>query len=138
MKYLLGALIGAVAFLGLALTMEAKKPNFKNTRWVCERKEFVADAGTMTETYSLEFSGKECTYRMRWDLPAHPAMYVREDGTIETIPASFNESEKKGTWSYRRGKLTVTFEDGETAVFLYEHDMLIGDSDGFHKAFLRQ
>ena len=57
---------------------------------------------------------------------------------IFAIPKPGELSEKKGTWSYRRSKLTVTFEDGETAVFLYEHDMQIGDSDGFHKAFLRQ
>ena len=123
-KFILTALLVAVVLVAVsAVTAEAKKPNLKNTTWAYVQKEFVADAGTMTITTSLELlATKECIFKNRMYLPAHAAMYVNPDGTMDKIPASFSESEKKGTWAYRRGKLTVTLEDGTTRVFTYQQD----------------
>ena len=111
--------------------MEAKKPVLKNTKWVCEQKMFVADAGTSTETYTLEFtSAQECTYTMAWYLPAHPAMYMNPDGTIDTIPASHSEHVSKGTWTCKRDKVTITFEDGTTKEFDYKDGKLVDTVPG--------
>ena len=128
----LASLCGAIAlFFTSCGSMDAKKPVLKNTKWVCIQKMFVADAGTSTETFTIEFtSAKECTYTMSWFLPSHPAMYVNPDGTIDTVPASHSESVEKGTWAYRRGKVTLTMEDGGTKVFSYKDDKLISDTPG--------
>lgn len=120
----------AVAFLLLTScsTMQAKKPVFKGTKWVCVQQEFVADAGTMTETYTLEFtSAKDCIWKDSWVLPAHPAMYMNSDGTVDTIPASGSESVAPASWKYSRGKLTLTFDDGSTRELLYEKGKLVGE-----------
>ena len=123
----LASFFGAIAlFFTSGCAMEAKKPVLKNTKWVCVKEIFVADAGMSTETYTLEFtSAKECTYTMSWYLPAYPAMYMNPDGTIDTIPASRSEHVSKGTWTYNRGKLTVTVEDGETKVYNYKEDRIV-------------
>lgn len=106
---------------------QAKNPVFKNTRWVCVQEHFVADAGTLTETYTLEFtSGKECLWKDSWILPAHPAMYMNRNGTVDTIPVSGSEKVSRATWRFSRNKLTLQFEDGSTKVFLYEDGRLSG------------
>jgi len=135
----LASLFGAIAlFFTTNCSMEAKKPVLKNTKWVCVKEMFVADVGTSTETYTLEFtSAKECTYTMSWYTPAHPAMYVNPDGTIDTYPARSSEQVSKGTWTYKRGKLTVTLEDGSAKVFTYKDGKLFGEPyfDGSDMAF---
>ena len=109
-----------------SIDLSAKRPVFKNTKWVCVEEMFVADAGTETDTTTLEFGpGKEIVIRRAWFLPAHPAMYVNPDGTIDTVPARSNEYTSKGTWKYRRGKLTVTLEDGGKEEFSYLEGMLV-------------
>lgn len=124
----LASFLGAIAlFFTSCASMDAKKPVLKNTRWVCVKEMFVADVGTSTETYTLAFtSAKECTYTMSWYTPAHPAMYVNPDGTIDTFPARSSENVTKGTWTYRRGQVTVALEDGSTKVFLYKDGKLSG------------
>ena len=107
--------------------MQAKKPVLKNTRWVCIQKHFVADAGTMTQTYVLEFtSDKECLWKDQWVLPAHPAMYMNADGTVDTIAESGSETVLKATWRFRRQQLTLQFEDGSSKVFLFKDNHFIG------------
>lgn len=110
--------------------MNAKKPVFKNTVWVSKQELFVADAGTQTITQTLEFgSGKDVKVKWSSYLPAHPAMYVNRDGTIDRIPERSYEEVKDGTWQYKKGKLTVTFEDGSQTVFDYRAGMLLGGTD---------
>ena len=105
--------------------MQAKKPVFKNTRWICVQKIFVADAGMMTQTYEMEFvSDKECVWTDKWVLPAHPAMYMNPDGTVDRIPESGSESVSHAAWRYRRGELTLQFEDGFSRVLRYKEDHL--------------
>ena len=132
----------AFAFVLLMVSMDlsAKRPVFKNTKWACVEEMFVADAGTGTDTTTLEFGpGKEIVIRRAWYLPAHSAMYVNPDGTIDKIPAMSNESTSQGTWKYRRGKLTVTLEDGSTEEFSYVEGTLVqsGAADGV-KVFRQQ
>lgn len=106
--------------LPACFSLQAKKPSLKGTCWTGEHKMFVADAGTMTETYTLEFiSGKECILTNSWVLPAHPAMYMNADGTVDTIPESRSESSSRATWRYRRGEIILTFEDGSTRTLHY-------------------
>ena len=123
-------------FSALALTllsctvMNAKKPVFKNTVWENKQEIFVADAGTQTITNTLEFgSGKDVKVKFSSYLPAHPAMYVNRDGSIDRIPASHYEDVKEGTWQYKGGKLTITLEDGSQSVYDYKAGMLLGGMD---------
>ena len=116
----------ALLFLLASIDLTAKRPVFKNTKWAYVEEMFVADAGTGTDTTTLEFGpGNEIVIRHAWFLPAHPAMYVNPDGTIDTIAAMSNEYTSKGTWKYRRGKLTVTLEDGSKEEFDYVEGMLV-------------
>ena len=109
-----------------SMDLSAKRPVFKNTTWVCVEELFVADAGTETDTTTLEFGpGNEVVIRRAWFLPAHPAMYVNDDGSIDMVPARSNEYASKGTWKYRRGKLTVTLEDGSKEEFRYVEGTLV-------------
>ena len=88
------------------------------TQWQFVEKIFVADAGTMTITYTLSFtSDKEVTLTVENHMPSYPAMYVNPDGTIDRIPGSHSVTEKKGTWSLRRKILTITLEDGSRKVY---------------------
>ena len=124
----IASVFGAIALLFTACNvMEAKKPVLKNTKWVCVKEMFIADVGTSTETYTLAFtSAKECTYTASWYTPAYPAMYMNPDGTVDTFPARSSEQVSKGTWTYHRGTVTVTLEDGNTKVFQYKDGKLVG------------
>ena len=115
----------------LFLKCTAGNPGFKNTKWSFVDKIMVCDVGTMTETTSLEFgAGKDLVFRVAWFTPAHPATYMKEDGTVEIIPASSGEQVYKGTWQYRRGKLFVTLEDGSRKVFKHAGGVLVLDEPG--------
>ena len=100
-----------------------KTPVLKNTKWKAEQKMFVADAGTMTITHTLEFGAKkDVVIRGESYLPAHPAMYMNPDGTVDRIEASSSEWSDKGTYSFKRGMLTITTEDGHSKVYLLQDD----------------
>ncbi|MBR5735919.1 MAG: lipocalin family protein [Bacteroidales bacterium] len=120
--------------------MEAKKPVFKNTVWVCEREMFVADAGTMTQTFTLKLLPRnECILVSSWYMPAYPAMYVNEDGSIDMHPATSSEFSSNGTWKYSGGKLTVTFEDELEYVFELKDDTLVSHQFyGIEGTFVKQ
>ena len=124
----IAAILGGISLLfSSCASMEARKPVLNNTKWVCVKEMFVADAGTSTDTYTIEFtSARECNYVMSWYLPAHPAMYMNQDGKVDTIPARSSEDVSKCTWTYRQGKLTIRFEDGSRKEYVYKDGKLIG------------
>ena len=125
----IASFFGAIAvFFTSCATMNAKKPVLKNTKWVCVEKMFIADVGTSTETYSIEFtSATDCIYKTEWYTPAYPSMYVNQDGSIDTNPARSSEHVSKGTWKYNHGKITVSLEDGTNKVFEYKDGKLVGE-----------
>ena len=123
-------LIALAAALLSCCVMNAKEPVFKNTEWVFIEKMFVADAGTMTITHSLKFtSDKDVEVGWKSYMPAHPQMYMNPDGTVDTVPASESEAVEKGTYVYKKGKMTVTFEDGSVREYEFiEGGMLVSET----------
>lgn len=112
-----------VVFFCSASCAMCKNPVLKGTKWIAVEKTFVADAGTMTITHTLEFTtAKDVVVRERSYLPEHPAMYMNADGTVSRIPASESESEFAGKYKYRRGILTITEEDGSDELYFYKKD----------------
>ena len=109
------------------MLMFAARPVFNNTVWQNERSELVLDAGTMTVITTLEFlPGSRVIERISSHMPPHPASYVNADGTIDTNPGWTSEWEKQGKYKYRRGKMTITFENDESAMELsYKNNTLI-------------
>lgn len=108
--------------------MNAKEPAFKGTEWVFIEKIFVADAGTMTVTHTLKFtSDKEVEVGWQSYMPAHPQMYMNSDGSVDTVPASGNESVEKGTYVYKKGMLTITLEDGSVKEYKYQGGLLLAE-----------
>ena len=106
-----------------SFTAMCKNPVLKNTKWSAEQKMFIADVGTMTTTITLEFvSGRDVVIREHSVTPSHPAMYVNPDGSVDTLPGWTSEREEKGTYSFKRGKLTVTDEGGFQKVYIYQAD----------------
>ena len=119
----------AVAILSCSV-MKASGPVFKNSVWEYVEEMFVADAGTMTITHTLEFtSNKDVKVGWASYLPAHPAMYMNRDGSIDTIPASSSENFHEGTYTCKKGKLTITLNDGTVTEYMIEGDTLVRDSD---------
>ena len=109
--------------------MQAQTTAFKNTRWRCVLKTFVADVGTSTETYTLEFlSDNQCLWKVKWSTPDHPAMYMNPDGTVDTIPGRSSEYEQPATWQFDHDKLTLRFEDGTSRELLYVNGRFTGPS----------
>lgn len=125
-------LVVGVAFLALSLTvMETKKPKLKGTKWQCVEEMFVADAGTMTITHTIEFTtNKDAIKRYASYLPAHPAMYMNSDGTVDKIPARSSEYTDTCTYEVKaRGKNIILKEkDGKETVYEYEDDKLVTQS----------
>lgn len=109
------------------MLMFAARPVFNNTVWQNERSELVLDAGTMTVITTLEFlPGSRVIERISSHMPPHPASYVNADGTIDTNPGWTSEWEKQGKYKYRRGKMTITFENDEPTLELsYKNNTLI-------------
>lgn len=109
------------------MLMFAARPVFNNTVWQNERSELVLDAGTMTVITSLEFlPGSKVIQRISSYMPPHPASYMNADGTIDTNPGWTSEWEKQGKYKYRRGKMTITFDDDPTMELSYKNNTLIG------------
>ena len=130
-----------VAILAVILfscsAMQNKKP-VKNVSiiqpesvWEFVEEMFVADAGTMTITHTLQFtSDKDVTVTWKSYLSAHPAMYMNRDGSVDTIPASHSEMVNKGTYTVGKDKVTITLENGTVKEYeIIEGGMLVGNSD---------
>ena len=115
-----------------SFTAMCKDPVLKNTSWVALQEMFVADVGTMTITHTLEFvSDTEVVVKEVTVMPSHPAMYVNPDGTIDRIEGWTSERETKCTYSYKRGILTLTEEDGDSSVYYYQSDGTFAFKDSF-------
>ena len=103
---LLGCFIVSCSAMG-------KTPVLKNTKWKAIQEEFVADAGTLTITHTLEFGpGNDVLVTENTHMPSYPAMYMNPDGTIDTMPGWSSENSKNGTYEIRRNTLVITTEDG--------------------------
>ena len=101
----------------------SKNPVLKGTRWTAVQEMFVADAGTMTIHHTLDFlSDKEVLVLWESYLPAHPAMRMSPDGTVDTIPASSSESKNTCTYTFEDGILTVTTQKGLSESYIYQKD----------------
>lgn len=113
----------------ILMSMDTKKPKLKGTVWKSIEKEFVADAGTMTITQTLEFtSGKEVTVTTTRVMPSHPAMRKNPDGTVSTIPGWESSDSKKGTYKFKSNMLTITLENGHNLHFFYRDEKFIAPS----------
>ena len=100
-----------------------KKPVLKNTTWTAVQKMFVADAGTMTITHTLEFGpGKDVRIREVGVMPSYPAMRMNPDGSVDMMPGWTNEREENGKYKVGKGMLTVKLESGGEKVYLLEPD----------------
>lgn len=120
---LLHVFVLIVLFITSSFMAMGKNPVLKNSKWTAVQELFVADVGTMTITYTLEFvSGKEVKILENSYTPSHPAMYMNPDGTVDRIPGSTSESSEAGTYSYRRGVLTITTEDGDRTDYFFQKD----------------
>ena len=105
---------------------EGKKLKLKGTKWQCVEKLFVADAGTETITYTLEFvTDKNVVKTRRAHMPPYPAMYMNEDGVVPTEPGWDSSSSDKGTYRIKRDLLTITYEDGSTELYDYRDGKLV-------------
>ena len=128
-KFHIITLLAAMALLipSCATSSKGKKVGLKDTHWVCVQELFVADAGTQTETYTIDFvSADECVVKNKSVLPAHPATYVNPDGSIDTIPERKSESVSRAKWVSRYGKLILQLEDGTTRVLELKNGKLEG------------
>ena len=105
-------LIVGLLFLS-SISAMCKKPVLKNTQWKAVQEMFVADAGTMTITHTLDFvSDKDVKIKEEMYMPSYPAMYVNPDGTIDKIPARSSEHSYDGTYTFQDDFLIITLEDG--------------------------
>ena len=102
-----------------------KKINLQKTVWTCEFEEFVADAGTMTITTTIEFvSAKDYAMKTSTYMPAHPSMRMNADGTQDISPASSSSWTKNGTYSVKGNVITLIGEDGKTTTLHYNSGRL--------------
>lgn len=107
-----------------------KNPVLKNTTWTAVQEMFVADAGTMTITHTLEFtSGKDVKIKDVSVMPSYPAMYMNPDGTVDRIPGWTSEQEETGTYKLKKGILTVTLENGRERLYFLQPDGTFTTSD---------
>ena len=108
------------------MSMEGKKLKLKGTKWQYVEKMFVADAGTETTTYTLEFTtDKDVVKTRKTYMPPHPAMYMEANGQVPTQPGWESSSTKKGTYRVKRNVVSVTLEDGFTEMYDYKDGNLV-------------
>lgn len=127
MKYrLLFALLIVIGASIVFMGMDKKKLKLKGTKWQYVEKMFVADAGTETTTYTLEFTtDKDVVITRRTYMPPHPAMYMNANGEVPTEPGWESNKSDKGTYRFKRNELTITLEDGSTQMYDYRDGNLV-------------
>ena len=64
---------------------------------------------------------EDVLYSPKADVPAFqrlsvyaPKAYMNPDGTVDTLPGFSSKTEQEGTYSFKKNKLTLTFQDGST------------------------
>ena len=120
-------------------SMCAQKPALKNTTWKCVYEMFICDAGTETTTVTIKFlSDKNFQKESHCVLPPYPAMYMNQDGSIDTMPGHDSSYTEKGTYKYRRGILVLTSEDGSSEKFYYKGGKFVGEKWGMEMVFTRE
>lgn len=114
-------LLAATSALLLSCScMFLPKNKVTNTQWNCVYTTFVADVGNETTTVSLFFiTDKDYLKVTKSVTPSHPAMYMNPDGSVETIPGSSTEYASQGTYSLKKGELTL-LEDGVPVMVLMQ------------------
>lgn len=121
-RFLYISVLIAVFFLSSCSAM-CKNPVLKNTKWTANQDMFVADAGTMKIVHTLEFiSDKDVKVLQKGEMPPYPAMYVNEDGTIDTMPGHSFEYNYDGTYVFSKGKLTITSKEGAEHEYTLQPD----------------
>lgn len=137
MKTLLFAAAAFAALLSCCV-IKSNNPVLEGSEWVNVEEMFVADAGTMTITHSLKFTGsKDVTVGWKSYLPAHPAMYVNSDGKVDVIPASESEFFKKGSYVFKKGILKITVEDDTVLEYRFQDGNLFAKTPPDGKVFSR-
>lgn len=111
MRYLLSILATALLCASCCL-LRGQKSGLANTQWTSSYEMFVADAGKETTTVTLTLGKKDFVLDWESHLPAHNAMYVNADGTIDTIPATTRQHTQRGTYKVKSGLLVLTDESG--------------------------
>lgn len=114
------SLLAAILVLTSCSVMCIKNPSLKNTVWTAESHMFVADAGTETTTYTLTFSfGNRYNLVTKSVLPPYPAMYMNPDGSVNVEPGFSSESTESGTYSFKKGVLTLKPSEGQPKELIY-------------------
>ena len=132
--------IAALAVAILSCSVMKGPGALKNTTWEYIEEMFVADAGTMTITHTLEFTSAN-EVKVGWTsyMPAHPAMYMNPDGSVDTIPAHSGEFSHHGTYSLKKDVLKITLEDGSVTEYKLQGNTLIsGKPDGPREIYTRK
>ena len=107
-------LITAAIICTSCSVMCTNRNNLKKSFWTSEYHEFVADVGNETVTATLEFtSSKDFVFTEKAVMPPYPAMYMNSDGSVDTMPGYSREYSYKGTYSVKKGTVTLTTESGE-------------------------
>ena len=128
MKVRIPGLLAAILVFTSCSVMCIKQPVLRNTVWTAEGRMFVADVGTETTTYTLTFlSGKDYSLVTKRVLPPHPAMYMNSDGGVDTLPGRSSESTETGTYSFKKGILTLSSPEGGAKELLYTNGAFAGN-----------
>ena len=125
-----GLLIASALLLVAAglifMSMDRKKPKLKGTVWQYVEKMFVADAGTQTNTYILEFkTDKDVEYKIGYHMPPFPKMYMNPDGTVDRDPGWSSDNTYPGTYKFKKGMLFITFQDMPDMILDYRDGKLV-------------
>lgn len=116
-----------------------RKPNLKDTRWTGGFEEFIADVGTGTASYTLEFgSAGKYTLESKHVIPSHPATYVNPDGTIDRIPGHTSGHTSEGTWRVSGNTVTLTDKEGATYTLHYLSGLLESDDLSYQHLVFKQ
>ena len=106
MRHILPLLAAALLCASCCL-LRGHKSSFANTQWTSSYETFV------TTTVTLSLGPKnEFVLDSESHLPAHSAMYMNADGTVDTIPASTRQYSERGTYEVKSDAIVLTAESG--------------------------
>lgn len=120
------ALIAVAVACLIFMSMDSKKLKLKGTVWQYVEKLFVADAGTQTDTYILDFkTDKDVEYKVGCHMPPFPKMYMNPDGTVDRDPGWSSDNTYLGTYKFKRGMVFITFQDQPDMILDYRDGKLV-------------